>query len=230
MTFENEMSLDKEERVFNDDLYQKYLKMHERATVKQDTLLKALLITDGVLALFLSGKNITIPYTTLSIRDFPAALEVLALYSSFGFMALCLAFANTQAYQAICTQFTKRIALRHNIDPEFVSAADIFTEFHFKLYRSKMNIFGIDFFEAGKGYRLFYTSLSTLLMLSMLSIIALHLSLVGYAIWLIFSVNWISILLCSAVLIVNLCGLLANISPSFNFTVSGSEETNNTPI
>ncbi|MGW6778326.1 hypothetical protein ACWF50_09770 [Brucella pseudogrignonensis] len=226
MTFEREMFLDKDEQVFNDGLYQKYLKMYERAALRQEALLKSLMITDGVLALFLSGKDIVIPTTSISIRDFPAALEILMLFSSFGFMFLCLAFANTQAYLAICNQFTIRTAAKYNVDPDFISAADIFTEFHIKLFRSKMNIFGIDFFEAGKGYSFFYSCLSRLMSIAVLSVIALHLSLVGYAIWLSFSFNWISILLSVAACTINVCGILANIAPPFSFRFFGDEEGN----
>ncbi|MBB3218359.1 hypothetical protein FHW72_003464 [Ochrobactrum sp. RC6B] len=222
MTFEREMTLDKEEKVFNNSLYQKYLSMYERAASRQDTLLRSLVIADGILAIFIFGKDISIPHTELSIREFPAALEILTFFASFSFMMLCLSFANTQAYLAICNQFTNRIAMKYNIDPDFISASDIFTEFHIKLFRPKMNIFGIDFFEAGYGYRWFYSSLLFLLSIIVISIIALHMSIIGYAIYLISSTNIISIVLICVVFIINICGLLVNIAPSFNFTIAGS--------
>lgn len=219
MTFEREMILDKEEKVFNDNIYHKYIKMYERATTRQDALMKSFMMADGLLAIFLFGKDFSIPGISISIRDFPAALEILTLFASFSFMILCLAFANAQAYMAICSQFANRTAQKYNIDPDFISASDIYTEFHIKLFRPKMNIFGIDFFEAGRGYRWFYSSLSFLLSLAMMSVIALHISIICYAIWLIFSMNWISILVCCAAIIINLSGLLSNIAPSFNFKV-----------
>lgn len=193
--------------------------MHGRALAKQEALLKASLLSDGLLTLLLFGKNIIIPGTSLNIQDLPAAAEVLTVFASFNFMVLCLAFLNAQAYQAICEQFTSRMAAKKNIDPDFISSAYTSTEIYLKLFRAKMNIFGEDFFEAGRGYKVFYSSLTFLLSLAMFSIILLHLSIVSYGVWRSFAVNWISMLFCASVLLMNFVGILVNMAPSFDFTL-----------
>lgn len=219
MTFEREMLLDDEGKIFNDALHQKYLDMHSRSVAKQDSILKTLLITDCLLALLLFGKNVTIPGTPLSLQDIPAAIEVLTLFASFNFMVLSLAFANTQAYAAICDQFTNRLAAKACVDPDFISAAHISKELYLKLFRPKFNIFGEDFFEAGRAFRIFYFSLTSIILLAMLSVFFLHMSVVGYGVWKVFNFNWFSILFCSSVLLTTTAGIFVNFSPSFGFTV-----------
>lgn len=213
------MMLDEDGSIFTDALHQKYLEMHSRTLAKQEALMKTALLSDGLLALLLFGKNVTIPGTSLGLQDLPAATEVMTIFASFSFMVLSLAFMNAQAYQAICEQFTNRLAARKGIDPEFLSAAHTSTELYLKLFRGKMNIFGEDFFDAGRGYRAFYASLSFLLGIAMLSVVLLHLSVIGYAVWKSFSVNWLSILFCVSVSLMNLAAILVNMAPSFNFTV-----------
>ncbi|MCY1664859.1 hypothetical protein [Rhizobium sp. SL86] len=222
MTFEREMLLDEDESIFNDVLHKKYLEMYDRGIAKQEALLKAALLSDGLLALLLFGKNVTIPGTSIGIQDIPAAAEVMTLFASLNFLVLSLAFMNAQAYQAICEQFTIRLAAKRGIDPDFLSAAHMSTEFYLKLFRKKMNIFGEDFFDAGVGYSAFYSSLSFLLGMVMLSVLALHISLMAYGIWMSFSLNWISVLFAVSVSLMNCAAVLVNISPSFNFTIKPS--------
>ncbi|MCP8897371.1 hypothetical protein KYK29_20785 [Shinella daejeonensis] len=219
MTFEREMLLDDDGTVFNDTLHQKYLEMHSRTLAKQEALLKTALLSDGLLALLLFGKNVTIPGTSIGFQDLPAAVEVLTVFASFSFMVLSLAFMNAQAYQAICEQFTIRLAAKKGIDPDFISSAYTSTELYIKLFRPKMNIFGEDFFVAGRGYKAFYSSLSVLLSMAMLSVLLLHMSVVGYGVWKSLAFNWISILFCLSVSLMNLAAILVNVAPSFDFTV-----------
>lgn len=219
MTFEREMSLDDDGTIFNDTLHQKYLEMHNRALAKQEALLKTTLLSDGLLALLMFGKSVTIPGTSIGFQDLPAAVEVLTVFASFSFMVLSLAFMNAQAYQAICDQFTNRLAAKKGIDPDFISSAYTSTELYLKLFRAKMNIFGEDFFDAGRGYKIFYSGLSFLLSIAMLSVLLLHLSVIGYGVWKSFATNWISVLFCISVSLMSLAAILVNVAPSFDFTV-----------
>ena len=219
MTVEREMWLDNDGTIFTEALHQKYLTMHKRALERQDALIKSVAIGDALLALLLFGKNITIPGTSLGIRDLPAAVEVLTVFASFNFMFLCLAFTNSQAYQAIIEQFSIRQAVKRNIDADFLLAADTFTELYLKMFRAKMNIWGIDFFDPGRGFKIFYSVLTLLLSMAMLSILLLHLSVVGYGAWTGFAMNWISLVFCGAVVLMNLVGILVNFAPAFAFTV-----------
>lgn len=219
MTFEREMLLDADGSIFNDTLHQKYLEMHNRALAKQEAILKAALLSDGLLALLLFGKTVTIPGTSIGFQDLPAAVEVLTMLASFSFMVLSLAFVNAQAYQAICEQFTNRLGAKKGIDPDFISSAYTLTELYLKLFRAKMNIFGDDFFDAGRGYKAFYSGLAFLLSMAMLSVLLLHLSVVGYGVWKSFALNWMSILFCLSVSLMNLVAILVNVAPSFPFTV-----------
>lgn len=225
MTFEREMQLDEDGSIFTDELHQKYLMMHQRTLDRQDGILKTVAISDGLLALLLFGKNITIPGAGIGIQDLPAAVEVLTVFTSFNFMVLCLAFINAQSYQAIIQQFSNRRAAKKGIDPDFLSAADTFTEIYLKLFRAKMNIFGPDFFDAGWGFKVFYSLLSVMLSLAMLSVVLLHLSVVAYGLWTGFAMNWLSLLFCGAVVLMNVVGILVNMAPAFAFTVTNSPET-----
>lgn len=219
MTFEREMSLDDEGSIFTTELHQKFISMHGRALTRQDALLKGTFVGDALLALLLFGKNITIPGTSIGIQDLPAAVEVLTIFASFSFMMLSLNFVNTQAYQAIVEQFTIRQARTKNIDPDFLTSADVFTELYLKIFRREMNIFGPDFFDAGWGFRVFYGCLLFLMGTAMLSVLLLHLSVVAYGVWTAFAWNWISPVFCVAVILMNVVGILVNLAPSFAFTV-----------
>jgi len=219
MTIQREMDLDPENELFNEALHQKYIQMHGRALDKQEATMKSVILTDALLALVLSGKSLTIPGTSLEISDIPAAVEVLTVLASLSFMSLCLAFINTQAYLAIAQEFTNRIAQKKFVDPDFLSAAHMPTELYEKIFRLKMNIVGSDFFEAGRGFGLFYPTAMKLMLVSFLSLIVLHMSLVGWGIWAIWELNLLAIVVCIASVVANAVGLLVSLDLPFNFSL-----------
>ncbi|MGK9199427.1 hypothetical protein [Sinorhizobium meliloti] len=220
MTLDIEMSLDKEGVVFTPELYQKYLSMHREALSRRDATLKSVVLSDVILALLLFGKNITIPGTTLGIQDIPAALHTVAVFSSFNFMMLGVAFFNEQAYQSIVSQFNIRRSKTLEIDPDFLTAADSFTEFHIKLFRPKMNIWGVDFFHPGLGFRMFYGFLSMLLLFGILAVLALHLFIVSFAGYETLTGALLPTAFCIILGVINLAGVLVTLVPSFGFSDS----------
>lgn len=221
---QHEMDLDKNGEVFNDALYQKYLTMHRTALEKQQALIKTAALADVALALLLFGKNIVIPGTSLGLQDIPAAIQVLTAFSAFSFLMLSLSFLNAQCYQAVIDQFNIRKAAKYHIDPDFLIAADSFTELYLKAFRKKLNIHGEDFFDAGAGYKIYYTTMTALLTLSMLSILALHVGLVTYGVWVSLAWNWINVLFCCSVVLITLVAILANVFVSFSFNLMGAAE------
>ncbi|TAU80461.1 hypothetical protein ELI41_29585 (plasmid) [Rhizobium leguminosarum] len=219
MTVQNEMTLDKDGSVYNDTLYQKYLAMHAKALTKQEGLLKSLTFVDAALALVLFGKNVKIPGTDVGLQDIPATVQVLTALSSFAFLMVSLSFLNAQCYLAIIEQFNIRKARSQHLDPDFITAADTFTELYLKAFRSQLNFHGIDFFEPGRGYRWFFSSMIGLLMAAMACVLILHVSVASAGIWRSFSFHWIPGLFCTAVALINVVAILANVLVGFTFTV-----------
>lgn len=220
MTLDIEMSLDKDGVVFTPELYKQYLSMHREALSRRDAILKSVVLADVVIALLLFGKNIAIPGTTLAIQDIPAALQTVAVFSSFNFMMLGVAFFNEQAYQSIVSQFNIRRSKSLGIDPDFLTAADSFTEFHIKLLRPKMNIWGVDFFHPGLGFRIFYGFLSMLLLFGILAVMALHLFVVGLAGYKTLTGDFLPTVFCIMLGLINLAGVLTMLVPKFGFSDS----------
>jgi len=219
MTVAEEMNLDTDGDIFTDALREKYIAMHKQAVTRQDSMIKTLLFADAALALLLFGKNVSIPGTSLGIQDIPAAVQVLTALASFAFLALALAFLNTQSYQAIIEQFDIRRTKSSAIDPDYLTAADNFSELYLKAFRPKMNVFGEDFFAPGPGYKRYYATVLVMIILSFASILLLHLSAITAGIWATWSASWMPALFCVAVFLMNATGILANVLLGFDFIV-----------
>jgi hypothetical protein len=183
MTLDREIDLDPNEKIFNHELFSEYRQRHSEALTRQAGLIKAIIWSDAALALFISGRNINIPTLDIGLSDLPVAREVLAISASLTFMFLCVAFTNIQLYEAILQTLAKRKALGSGIDPEFLSSAYLFSEMHLKTNRTKMNLWGVDFFEPGISFRIYYGAITSLMMLSMIGIILLHFGLILNATW-----------------------------------------------
>lgn len=223
MTVAEEMALDKDGLIFTDALREKYLAMHKQAVARQDATLKTLIFADLALALLLFGKNIGLPGTTLSLQDIPAATQVFTALASFGFLTVALAFLNAQTYQAVIEQFDVRRTKATAIDPDYLTAADTFSELYLKAFRRQMNVFGQDFYDPGKGYKRYYFLMVLLISLSYASILLLHLSAIAAGIWATWSVGWMPILFCIAVVLMNTTGILVNVLLSFDFVVKSTD-------
>lgn len=228
MTVQQEMALDTDGVIFNEELYQKYLRMHAEALKRQEGLLKTTVLADAALALILFGKNVTIPGTSIGLQDIPAATEVFTVLAAFGFLMLSLSFLNAQCYVAIVEQFNIRKAKPYYIDPDFLNAADTFTEIYLKAFRANLNVHGIDFYEAGKGYKIYYTVMTGLLLLAMISLMALHFTVVGYGVWASLSDFWFTKLFAGSIVLISIVSVLVNLFIGFSFNILGENESGST--
>jgi hypothetical protein len=103
------------------------------------------------------------------------------------------------------------------VDPDFITAGDVFTEWYVKAFRSKLNIHGIDFFEAGRGYRLYYSTVMLLLSFAMMILVVLHFVVLGWGVFSSFSWAWLRLLFCSAIALVSVVAFLVNLLIGFPF-------------
>jgi hypothetical protein len=104
MTFDHELELDKA-KLFDEERYKKYLAMLELAEKKRDGTFKSLFLLDALVAVVLSGKDIKITGTDISITDLPAVLECLTVASSFACMFAAISFTNWLCYSQVVSQF-----------------------------------------------------------------------------------------------------------------------------
>lgn len=225
MTLDHEMDVDRNGAIFNEDRFQKYREMYGTSVARRDSILKSLLVLDGVILLLLFGKTLTIPGLGLNLLEIPAALEIASVIGSICFLFLSMAFVNEQAYLAILNQFNTRRALSQAIDPDFVAASETYFEFVIKLYRTKFNIFGWDFYKPGRGFRWFFGFLFAALNLILFIILLFHLLIVGTAIKTMLSVSTQPLLSYAAIAIIFLataCALLigATMLKSFDFEIA----------
>lgn len=223
MTLGNEMSVDKGDEIFTEELRQKHVLMHRQATEKMVSLAKSLVFSDVILTLLISGKDMTLPLLNISTSDIPAAVEVFAVFSSLSFMFLCLTFQNEQFYRAIVEVMSARKAHRLGVDSDFVASGDIYTEFYVKTFRSKMNIFNFDFYVPGTAYKLYYGLLSVLIGVLILCLVFLHFALVGYAVALTSGWTWILGAYAAAVVLMNVVGVLSVLGISLPFELPPAE-------
>lgn len=223
MTLAREMDLDPNGEVFSDDLYSRYLAMLGTANARQEGLIRSLTFTDVGLAILLMGKSITIPVLNIGLSELPAAREALSILASLGFLFLCLAFHNLQYYTAVVEVFAQKRVSSKEIDPDFVAAAYTYTEWFVKLYRNRMNIWGVDFFLPGRGYRLYYGALAILLTLSILGMVLVHFALIGWAAYGTALNGWAFVLYITVMIAINLTGIMVAVTPSFEFNLPNGE-------
>lgn len=223
MTLEQEMLRDPDRTIFNAELRSKYLEMHKEASRRENSIAKRLVYTDIALAMLLFGKNVKIPTLDMGISDIPFALQALTILSSISFLFLSYAFLNSQLYQAIIEVFDQRDVKPKRIDPDFLTSATLYNELWLKVFRKKMNIFDLDFYEASKAYVIFFGAAFTIGVLALFSLLVLHLSAVGYALriswvneywWWIFAISVVGL---------NVGALMANALFGFSFGISSSE-------
>lgn len=217
MTAAEEMRLDKDDEIFDDDLHRKYIEMHRETVAAQERSIRSLALADIGLSLILFGKNVKIPGVELGLQDIPAATEVLTVIATFSFLTLCMAFVNAQSYQAILEQFANRKALKLGIDPDFIIYGDVLSQAYLKAFRPKMNVYGSDYFVPRRKYRLFYGTLTMLLLMSWLSILVLHLIVVGAGVRFSIGDHWAWWPFAGAIVVVHVAGIAVNLLLNFKF-------------
>jgi hypothetical protein len=174
-TLGHELSIDNR-RLIDDARYERYLKMQQVSEMKRDSMLRAVLLLDALAMLLLFGKSFSVPGLGMPLSEIPAARELLTFFASLSFQFFALAFINWHGYTAIVDAIGTYKAQPSGVDPDFVTASDKYMEFMPKLFRSKMNIYGIDFVTPGRGYTLAAGIASFLAMLSVYSILIIHIS------------------------------------------------------
>lgn len=155
--------------------YERFVRMHGIAEQKRDRLIRNVLVLDAVAMILLFGNTITIPGLNISLKDIPAAREALTLLASLSFQFLAIAFVNWLGYSAIIDMINVHRAKSTGVDADYLSASDKFMEFVVKLYRTKMNIRGLDFVIPGQSYGVMTKCVIGLMTISVYTFILLHL-------------------------------------------------------
>ena len=140
----------------------------ERATVaeqKWQKVFRGAFYVDAVIAFLITGHDFKIPVLDIRAIEIPAVVEAATITSAFAVVILAAQFVTWASYDMILRQYGNAAAGakysageqdgRHAVDPDFVAAADIHTELVVKLLRSKFNITGPDYYEPGKGFRVY---------------------------------------------------------------------------
>lgn len=218
LTLLREMSLDQNNEIFNDELLKNYLDRHSEATNRQHALTKSVLLIDLALAAIVSGKNFRIPGLDLNLNEIPAAQETLSIAASFAFLMLSYGVPQFAALPSNHGDFCAEKAEKHLVDPDFISAGKIHTELFVKAFRPKLNFFGSDFFIASRAFNIYHSMLTYLLLLSVLSLIAIHFVLVPSP-YIILRLVAGSFGHSCACFIMNLTAVLFPLDKSFNFDV-----------
>lgn len=223
MTFERELALDQEGKIFDHNLYQLYLERHREAVARQNGLMRSFLLFDAISALILAGGTIAIPGTDLNVTEIPAIKQILIIASSFAFLMFTCAFANAQLYEAITQVFSQQRAARHSVDPDFLSAAHTFTEIYLKAFRPKMNIWGVDFFTPSRRYIYFYRLITFLITVCILSVVVIHIAILASGAGSILA-HWSGIAISAIALTMNLTALLVGTGISLPFDLAREHE------
>lgn len=217
MAVREQMDRDPQGEIFNELLYEKYVKKHEEAFYRQVSLGKATTLADAALIFLLYGKNITIPGTNLGIQDIPAAIYVFLGIAALGFLALSLAFLNGLLYLAIIDQFNLRKSEKLRIDPDYLTFSDIYSEIYVKVFRETMDFHYGDKIKPSKRYIRYHSFAMSMIMLSYISMLITHFSIIGRAIYAIWEVSFSSIAFCASIFLMTIVSLMANFMISFEF-------------
>lgn len=205
--------------------YARFVKMCELAERKRDLLLRNMFLFDALVLLILFGKPITVPGLNITLADIPAGREVVTFLASLTFQFAAIAYVNWQGYAAILNVINTFNLQGTGVDSEFITAADKFSEFAVKLYRSKMNILGNDVAFPGRLYKLVAHAVTCLLLASVVSFLCLHLIVVFISGWETFTLMPGGLLLYAYLLFLcaaNLGGFLVwtTLNRKFQFTIN----------
>jgi hypothetical protein len=181
MAFDSELTL-MDDPLKEAALADKYLARVQETSARRDNTLKGLVVLNAFLAIASSGKSVNIPGVGISMSDIPALMEVLIGLVSVAFYLSAHSFMTWLCYSQIHHVFAQRIARKKGIDPDLFSFADTSSEPALKMLRPDLNIWGADWYTAGKGFKVtakFYEICNTLFFL-MLPV--LHCMLLAHAV------------------------------------------------
>jgi hypothetical protein len=179
MSFARELEQEGAAAVYDEKALAKFKEMYEEAVRRRDNLLRTMVIADAGILLLLYGRDVRIPGFGISLLELPAGLELASLLASVAFMFACLAFFNEQAYIGLLNELTRRKTAPADLDPDFLAASEMFTEFFLKAYRPKFNIWGPDHYVPGNSYTRLFGSLMVMILAALFVLIALHFVAVG---------------------------------------------------
>ena len=209
-TFDIELNLDKG-NVLGRETYEKYL---------------GLFIMDAALFLIMSGQNWSVPGFGVEVSSIPAVQEILLFATALSFFFLCGYFVTNQCYIAIIDQYGNRIVNSDLVDPDFFNASRKHFDFFLKLFRPKLNIWGIDFYQHGRAFAIFSWIITTITILVVLTLPAAHLLLTWTATERILQSDLGSLgkyFLTGAVSLVNFAGVLMVFGAFKDFNFSTTE-------
>ncbi len=150
------------------------------------------------------------------------------IVASLAFYFMSTTFVTSQAYGAIVDEFGKKKANNAVIDPDFVNASKHYFEFFLKVFRPKMNIWGVDFFEPGKGFSRFCRLVNFLNGAILIMFPILHFTLIVFAAsytlgselhWLLKSAILI------AVVVINFTALVISLGAQIDFEFAERQES-----
>ncbi|MEH6526532.1 MAG: hypothetical protein V7723_10715 [Sneathiella sp.] len=219
LSFDRELNLD-DNQAFNKEFYHKYIERHLEAEAKLNKTLRALLMVNTIMFLVLNGQDWTIPFAKVQVSKIPAIQEILLFYSSMTFFFVCSTFVTKQCYSVIIDQCGNRIVNNDRVDPDFYNAASKYFEFFLKLYRPKLNIWGIDFFKHGWGFTVFSLVITLILLTVVMVIPIVHIVLIVVASMQAYQTDWneyAKLLLIGSVVLMNFGGLAMVFGMNKNF-------------
>lgn len=229
MTFDRELDLDSG-GALGDEAYAGYKEQHQISITKRDSMAKSLVLVNTVLFLLINGKGWKIPWMDADISTLPAIKEIVLLYSSLCFFFLCISFVNEQCYAGLVGQYGIRKSRDSAIDPDFVNASKVHYDFFLKIYRPKMNIWGIDFFESRRPFTILSRILVAMTVGILLLFPVIHFLLIFLAALKISGNDWIvwgKVFFFSVIALVNISGLVMvwAMLKDFSFDIFKSRET-----
>lgn len=229
MTFDHELDLDSTGEL-GDAAYAGYKEQHQLSIVKRDSMAKTLVFVNTVLFLLINGKGWKIPGMDADISTLPAIKEIALLYSSLCFFFLCAVFVNEQCYAGLVGQYGIRKSRGSSIDPDFVNASKFHYDFFLKIYRPKMNIWGIDFFESRRAFTIFSKIILAMTVSILLLFPVIHFLLIFLAALEVSENDWIvwgKVFYLSAIALVNISGavLVWAMFKDFSFDLFKSNDT-----
>lgn len=189
LSFDKELNLDKN-GVFGRETYEKYIERHREVLAKQDQLLRSWITLNAALFLVLNGQNWVIPVIGVQISSIPAIHEILLFLSSMTFYFICAFFVTSQCYSGVIDQFGNRIVDSNLIDPDFFNASRKHYDFFLKLYRPKLNIWGDDFYQHGRGFAVFSLLMNLIMIAVVLVFPAIHLLIIFSASMQVYQADW----------------------------------------
>lgn len=144
-------------------LKDKYIERLAFAEQKRDKIFRSVFIIDAALAFLITGHDFKLPVLDIRAIEIPAFVEVTTIVSAIAVVFAVAQFITWAGYDTISRQYGNAMAGvvhsageqdgRHAVDPDFIIAAETYTELMLKLIRIKFNIFGPDYYEPGRAFK-----------------------------------------------------------------------------